>query len=521
MEALRLESSSRRDDESPLDADDFRLEDGFRRANGDLEEGGDPTSHADASSQPGGARATMRYTMKQLGKVGRRDSGMSPSKPKPVLHPKVKKVAEQFFEKVRSADPVERINSVLSSTRREFKSSAHTVIMLMVGFSLCNIAWHVLLSWFLVKHEGSVGWILMAPTGFFYVLVAAVVALALSSVNSIDVNVKVQAAKLRRVWEGVKEAEQTFWEQSESVAEHIQTLEQLVKRLENPAKSAMDEALEIVTDKVRARASQVPATNTATSTTVTVASTRHRHNHHRRSPPLPPVVCLSHRARSSAAGCTAPSSTAAAAPPSSSLWRGASPRCSRRREAATRRRLGPSCARSRRSCAACGPASRTAAAAAAAAAARRGGINGGGGASGEASPRRPLPAGWKVARDGAGAAAMSTEATRHVQRNLRRPRRAIRRSRSRQSARRRRGGLTSSTRARAETVPAPAAAARRLHRRGALAGAPPRPPSISASEPRPASLAPALSAGRARAATEGRPLRGRAGSAPDRVGARE
>ena len=73
------------------------------------------------------ARATMRYTMKQLGKVGRRDSGLSPSKPKPVLHPKVKKVAEQFFEKVRSADPVERINSVLSSTRREFKSSAHTV----------------------------------------------------------------------------------------------------------------------------------------------------------------------------------------------------------------------------------------------------------------------------------------------------------------------------------------------------------------------------------------------------------
>ena len=254
LESLRLESSSRRDDESPLDADDFRLEDGFRRANGDLEEGGGPDDDTPTPrSQARRARATMRYTMKQLGKVGRRDSGLSPSKPKPVLHPKVKKVAEQFFEKVRSADPVERINSVLSSTRREFKSSAHTVIMLMVGFSLCNIAWHVLLSWFLVKHEGSVGWILMAPTGFFYVLVAAVVALALSSVNSIDVNVKVQAAGLRRVWEGVKEAEQTFWEQSESVAEHIQALEQLVKRLENPAKSAMDEALEIVTDKVRAR----------------------------------------------------------------------------------------------------------------------------------------------------------------------------------------------------------------------------------------------------------------------------
>ena len=369
LESLRLESSSRRDDESPLDADDFRLEDGFRRANGDLEEGGgEPDDDTPTPrSQARRARATMRYTMKQLGKVGRRDSGLSPSKPKPVLHPKVKKVAEQFFEKVRSADPVERINSVLSSTRREFKSSAHTVIMLMVGFSLCNIAWHVLLSWFLVKHEGSVGWILMAPTGFFYVLVAAVVALALSSVNSIDVNVKVQAAGLRRVWEGVKEAEQTFWEQSESVAEHIQTLEQLVKRLENPAKSAMDEALEIVTDKVRARRHKFHCHH-------------HRHLHHHRLYPhrrrhhgahRRSSRRVSRRARSSAAGCTAPSSTAAAAPPSSSLWRGASPRCSRRREAATRRRLGRSCARSRRSCAACGPkAARTAAAAAAAAAGR-------------------------------------------------------------------------------------------------------------------------------------------------------
>ena len=110
----------------------------------------------------------------------------------------------------------------------------------------------------------------MAPTGFFYVLVAAVVALALSSVNSIDVNVKVQAAGLRRVWEGVKEAEQTFWEQSESVAEHIQTLEQLVKRLENPAKSAMDEALEIVTDKVRARRHMFHCHH-------------HRHLHHHRA----------------------------------------------------------------------------------------------------------------------------------------------------------------------------------------------------------------------------------------------
>ena len=446
LESLRLESSSRRDDESPLDADDFRLEDGFRRANGDLEEGGDPDDDTPTPrSQARRARATMRYTMKQLGKVGRRDSGMSPSKPKPVLHPKVKKVAEQFFEKVRSADPVERINSVLSSTRREFKSSAHTVIMLMVGFSLCNIAWHVLLSWFLVKHEGSVGWILMAPTGFFYVLVAAVVALALSSVNSIDVNVKVQAAGLRRVWEGVKEAEQTFWEQSESVAEHIQTLEQLVKRLENPAKSAMDEALEIVTDKVRARVPPpIPpptpppppspaAPPPATATTALTAA--------------PPVVSLAqgkklggrlHRAVEHRGGRTAVieslegrvttllqasrSGDTASIGLGAARARGRAARHVGRRRHELRRRR-----RRRRELAS---------------------INGGGGASGEASPRRPGPPAGRWRATARGGATSTTRRRVTCPGNLRRPRRAIRPSRSGRAPRRPEGSRRRRARAR-------------------------------------------------------------------------
>ena len=34
--------------------------------------------------------------------------------------------------------------------RREFKSNAYTAIALAAGFSLCNVAWHVLFSWLIV-----------------------------------------------------------------------------------------------------------------------------------------------------------------------------------------------------------------------------------------------------------------------------------------------------------------------------------------------------------------------------------
>ena len=101
----------------------YRLPDSYR--GGDIEEGGGGDEESLAT--PRTAKRRMYRTMKQLSVVGRRGSQNSPAKPKPVLHPKVKKFAENFFDKVRSADPVERINSVLSSTRREFKSSAHTV----------------------------------------------------------------------------------------------------------------------------------------------------------------------------------------------------------------------------------------------------------------------------------------------------------------------------------------------------------------------------------------------------------
>ena len=129
------------------------------------------------------------------------------------------------------------------------------------------------------------------------------------------------------------------------------------------------------------------------------------------------------------------------------------------------------------------------------------GINGGG-ASGEASPRRPLPAGWKVARDGEGRRYFYHKATRHVQWEPPAAEAGDPPKPQWQSSAPP-GGLTSSTRARAETAPAPAAAADYTGDEEHSAGAPPRPPSMPRpSEPRRGSLAPALSAGRARAATE-------------------
>ena len=128
------------------------------------------------------------------------------------------------------------------------------------------------------------------------------------------------------------------------------------------------------------------------------------------------------------------------------------------------------------------------------------GINGGG-ASGEASPRRPLPAGWKVARDGEGRRYFYHKATRHVQWEPPAAEAGDPPKPQWQSSAPP-GGLTSSTRGRAETVPAPAAAEYTGDGEHS-AGAPPRPPSMPRpSEPRRGSLAPALLAGRARAATE-------------------
>ena len=54
----------------------------------------------------------------------------------------------------------------------------------------------------------------------------------------------------------IQAAEGTFFEQSESISEHITKLEQIVERIEHPAHRAIDEALEVAFDRGQALANK-------------------------------------------------------------------------------------------------------------------------------------------------------------------------------------------------------------------------------------------------------------------------
>ena len=85
---------------------------------------------------------------------------------------------------------------------------------------------------------------LWIPNGLFYALATFCIMMAISSISSLDETVTVQAEHLRLVFQRVLEMETTFWEQSESITNHIKHLEILVQRLENPTRRAFDETLE-------------------------------------------------------------------------------------------------------------------------------------------------------------------------------------------------------------------------------------------------------------------------------------
>ena len=177
--------------------------------------------------------------------------------PKPVLHPKMKLMAEQFFDSVKATDPHVKINAMLDTSSQEFRDNAHLAIRLVVMLSICNIVYHALTCFFAADYMGLRVWILFGPTACYYFIVAGVVMLAINWVREIDENVKLQSVNVVRVWEGLKAAEGTFWEQSESIAEHIQALENIVSRLEHPAHRAVDEALEITFEKGQAIANRL------------------------------------------------------------------------------------------------------------------------------------------------------------------------------------------------------------------------------------------------------------------------
>ena len=74
----------------------------------------------------------------------------------------------------------------------------------MVAFSVCNVAWHVVATYWLAKYVGTAGWLLLVPVGVYYALVGAIVSLAFSSIRSFSVKIKLQSETLSRVWEAVK-----------------------------------------------------------------------------------------------------------------------------------------------------------------------------------------------------------------------------------------------------------------------------------------------------------------------------
>jgi len=73
--------------------------------------------------------------------------------------------------------------------------------------------------------------------------------MALSSVNSTNAKVQVQSEHLQKFWQGLQSAEDSFFGQSETIGEHLAALDDIVARLENPTRRAMDEVLEVTFEK--------------------------------------------------------------------------------------------------------------------------------------------------------------------------------------------------------------------------------------------------------------------------------
>eukprot|EP00965_Chrysotila_dentata_P117365 3879027-Pleurochrysis_carterae.AAC.2 len=56
------------------------------------------------------------------------------------MHPRVRQVAERFFERVKAADPAEKINSAVLSTRKELKHNARIALAIVCWFAFCNVS---------------------------------------------------------------------------------------------------------------------------------------------------------------------------------------------------------------------------------------------------------------------------------------------------------------------------------------------------------------------------------------------
>ena len=141
-------------------------------------------------------------------------------------------MVEGFFRHVKSTDPDQQIREALSQGAADFKRNAFTWLGLVVMLSVCNLAYHGLICWFMVTDWlGPTAWFLYAPTAVFYVIIAGVIWLAAKAVRDIEDGVNLSSLTVIKMWQSLQAAEGTFFEQSESVADHITKLEQVTLTL--------------------------------------------------------------------------------------------------------------------------------------------------------------------------------------------------------------------------------------------------------------------------------------------------
>lgn len=233
----------------------------------------------DASDSQGQSPSEMHTTRRYYRgfRTTRRRRGVRTSRP--LMHPKVKEMAEQFFEKMRDAQPAQTLTNALTVTKKSFKTNAFSIVRLAIAFSLCNVGYHLIFSglyaqqvrqqssypccpglpWqhtqlfglvptppinscnskaelrrilgsdielrsllttpFLLPcpQVGGWAWSLCIPVGIFYTIMCMVIVSAISSISSMDETVNIQADNLVFLFKKITDMETTFWEQAHTI----------------------------------------------------------------------------------------------------------------------------------------------------------------------------------------------------------------------------------------------------------------------------------------------------------------
>ncbi len=188
-----------------------------------------------------------------------RDSTTAQSVANALIHPRMQRAAENLFAKMRSIDPQQKVNRIVSAPMKSLRSGAVALIKVTIAMSLCSVAWTVTFVWLLtrINEIGRVGWFLLAPTAALYLLVGLVLIYVYLSIRTLGENINIEAQRLKRIWEKVHAAEGAFWKQTELITSHVNALDRLVSRLEKPSRRAMDELADVTFEKGQSLAQKI------------------------------------------------------------------------------------------------------------------------------------------------------------------------------------------------------------------------------------------------------------------------